>query len=235
MALKKITSLQNSLVKHWLKLRTDKNYRYENRTVLITGKKMVDEAQGIKTIISTDTVTEEILKKITGLEQPESIAAEVEMPPFIPLNNKSKILVLDGVSDPGNMGTLIRTALALGWEGVFILNNSCDPYNDKAIRAAKGATFRIPLYLGSWDELKKLITTNNLIPLAADIEGESIKTYSPPSKMVLVLGNEANGLSSEAKQICTRVTIPMSDKMESLNVSVAGAILIYALDKKFNI
>ena len=85
------------------------------------------------------------MKKISGMQTPEGLVVEIEMPKPAPLEGLKYLLALDGVSDPGNVGALLRTALALGWQGIFILDESCDPFNDKALRSARGATFRLPL------------------------------------------------------------------------------------------
>ena len=238
-----ISSLQHPLVKHLVKLRTNKNYRNSEKRVLIVGENLVNEIYPINLFTVQNSfsninaekhyiVTDAIMKKITGLEQPEGIAAEVIMPPTASFETVKRLVVLDGVSDPGNMGTLIRSALALGWEGVYIISNSCDPYNDKALRAAKGATFRLPLSFGDWDNLKHIISKNKLTPLAADMDGISIKNLEQQKGIALVLGNEAHGISLEAKKICKTIAVPMSGKMESLNVAVAGGILMYCLENQ---
>lgn len=244
--MKRLSSLQNPLVKHLVKLRKNRDYRRETQSVVIEGKKLVSEVcqdYEAKTVLVTSKdylpkdvkaktiycVDLSILKKISGVEHPEGIIAEVVMPLETTLVGCRYIVALDQVSDPGNLGTLLRTALALGWEGAFILNNSCDPYNDKAIRAAKGATFRLPLQLGTWDDLRKVIENSGIEPIAADLEGENLETCTSEKGVLLVLGSEAQGLSEEAHQICKKVSIPISDKMESLNVAVAGGIMMYVL------
>jgi TrmH family RNA methyltransferase len=236
-----ITSLQHPLVKHCVKLRTNRSYRSAEKKVLIVGENLVKELP-LLTIYAVNNVptglkaeksylvTDAIMKKITGLEHPEGIAAEVKMPKEASFENIQRLLVLDGVSDPGNMGTLIRTALALGWEGVYIIANSCDPFNDKALRAAKGATFRVPLCFGDWADLSRLISKNKMTPLAADMNGIDIKNVNKSQGIALVLGNEARGISEEAEKLSTKVAIPMSGEMESLNVAVAGGILMYCLE-----
>lgn len=244
-----ITSLDHPTVKHLVKIRVNRDYRYEHRTVVIPGIKasteLMRDNQVVRLVVIDETfvpgdakadeilvVSEAVMKKISGLVNPEEMLIEIKMPPSESLEYKDSLVVLDGISDPGNMGTLIRTALALGWEGVYITENSCDPFNDKALRAAKGATFRVPIGMGSWTYLKELIANGNFKAFAADLEGKSPSEVNfKGSRVALVLGNEANGLSPEAKAICEKVTIPMSGKMESLNVSVAGGILMYFLLK----
>jgi len=236
----KITSLQNPIVKHLVTLRKEKSYRHEHKTVLISGKKVIEELKNLafKTLIIEEGntfpykaeqvffVTKEILQKITGLASPEPIAAEIALPKEGSLNGKKRVLALDGISDPGNMGTLLRSALALGWEGVFITNNSVDPFNDKSMRAAKGACFHLPIIQGSWEDLCALIEKNKFHAYVADLNGENFKTIKVSSPFILILGNESHGVTKNA---FTSVSIPMHPSMESLNVASAGAILMACL------
>jgi TrmH family RNA methyltransferase len=234
MVTRKITSAQHPLVKRWVKLRQDKSFRQEEKAVLVSGKKLVRELK-VKTLIAdTDlpeadvVVTPEILKKITGLAAPEGVAAEVALPESANLRGKKFIVVLDGVSDPGNVGTLLRTALALGWEGAFLTDGCADPFNDKAIRAARGASFRLPLGFGSFEALKKLAEGMNVY--IADLKGKPPETARPP--ILLILGSESHGPSSAAQKLGTPITIPMPGPMESLNVATAGGILMFNLRGK---
>lgn len=240
----KLTSAQNPLIKHFVKLRQDRNYRYAQKSIVVEGIKMLQEVSQncpVKTLFvcgetasniiaeQTFVVTEAIMQKVSGTKSPEGVIAEVAMPPWASLDGKNYVVVLDGVNDPGNMGALLRTALALGWEGAFLLEGSCDPYNEKALRAARGATFRLPLATGGWDELNHLIQKNGWLPVAADTEGMPVSELAHSDKILLVLGNEAQGLSKEAHKFCKKTTIPMSGQMESLNVAIAGGILMYIL------
>lgn len=243
-----LTSLQNPLVKHLVKVRKDRKYREACRSVLIEGRKAVDELLPLvrlKNLLADDLtllpkassmencflVSSAILEKIAGARSPEGIVAEVALPEESTLEGFKKVVACDGISDPGNLGTIIRTALALGWEGVFLLDNCCDPFNDKALRAAKGATFRLPYRTGSVAELSTLIANNGWQVLAADIEGEDVAHLKPGPAVLLALGSEAHGLSPEMKRISRSLTIPMPGEMESLNVAVAGAILMYLLNQ----
>ncbi len=246
---REITSLQHPLVKHLVRLRQNRDYREERQSVFIEGGKLIGEVcshKPAKVIIAYDStyippgvmadeiimVSEAVMHKISGLQTPEGVAAEAAIPQQASLEGLRWILVCDGVSDPGNLGTLLRSGLALGWEGAFILNDSCDPYNDKAVRAAKGATFRLPIAMGTWSELQRIIALNKLQPLAADIKGTSINDIQIDGGALLVLSNEAHGLSDEAQRLCQKVRIPMPGDMESLNVAVAGGILMHMLKQK---
>ncbi len=234
---RKITSLQHPLVKRLVKIRLDKEARLAEQSVLIVGIKLVEEIARdlpLKTLITDKPyphlqakevfeATLEILKKITGLTTPEGVAAEVDLPKNADLHTARYVLALDNVSDPGNVGTLLRTALALGWEGAFLLPGTADPFNEKALRAAKGATFRLPLAQGTMEEFKKVCAGKKIF--VADLVGSAPQPTSAP--IVLILGSETHGPSQELKKIGTPISIPMPGAMESLNVAIAGAILMY--------
>jgi TrmH family RNA methyltransferase len=173
--------------------------------------------------------TPQIIHKIAGVVSAEGILAEVAMPTSGSLQGYRRVLALDGVSDPGNMGTLLRTALAFGWEGVFLVENCCDPFNDKALRAAMGATFRLPLRTGTFADLQQLVKENGWHCLVADLEGEDPARVDCNQSLLLILGSEAHGPSAAARQLGQAVTLPMKGAMESLNVSIAGVILMFLL------
>lgn len=240
MVSREITSLQHPIVKRMVKLREDRSFREQEKSALIVGKKLVEElSSSIKTLITTQTFShwkapehfignDAILKKITGVKCPEGVAAEVALPSPGNLKGKKFLLALDAVADPGNLGTLLRTALALGFEGAFLTESSVDPFNEKAIRAARGASFHLPLRCGKWDELADL--SSGMQIYVADAKGKPLKEIDFRPPLVLVLGNEARGLSMDAKNQGMPVAIPMQ-KMESLNVAIAGAILMFQMRK----
>lgn len=246
--MKLLTSLQHPLVKRLVKLREDRKFRYTEKKVVIEGKKMVSEATGrIKKILVKEEsflpeiytqkkhsveiylVSEAIIHKISGVESPEGIVAEIEMTEVLLPKECRRLLILDQINDPGNLGTLFRSALALGWEGIFLLPGCCDPYNDKALRAAKGATFHLPSQWGTLEECIKKIEKWKMVPLVAALQGKDIKEFSKEENIALVLGSEAKGASREILAFAKPVTIPMREDVESLNVATAGAILMYAL------
>ena len=241
-----LLSLQHPMVKHLVKLRREASYRYEHGSLLLEGIKPIREiAPFIRKIFYTaaevDRITffegekweisEPILHKISGMPSPEGIIAEVELPSFTSLNKFERVLALDGISDPGNMGTLLRTALALGWDAIFFLPGCSDPFNEKTLRAARGAHFKLALSKGSPQELKQWVDAHQVQPLVAEIKGSHPEELIQASHRLLVLGNEAHGPSQSVRQFCQSVTIPMSSQMESLNVAVAGGILLYLLSK----
>lgn len=247
MTAKSITSLQHPLVKHLVKLRQQRSYRKDCQHLIIEGKKILHDIHPlikIKHLLFTDAsllpatisceekyqVTDAIIEKITGSVTPEGIVAEVAMPEYPPLTDFQSMVVLDRIQDPGNLGTIIRTALAFGWEAIYCIEGTCDIWNDKVIRATRGAAFQIPFYHGSWSQLLKVVKNNHAHVFAADLGGQTIETLSlPEGPIALVLGNEGQGVSEEASTNCQKLTIPISNQMESLNVAVAGGILMYHL------
>ncbi len=242
----KINSLQHPLVKHLVKLRENRDYRQHSQTVVISGLKLIQELalrfpfrallleEGFDpqfrfTADNVYKVPLQIIKKVSGLENPEPAAAEIEMPKTQDLPAANYLLILDGISDPGNLGTLLRTACGLGWDGAFLTPRSADPFNDKALRAAKGATFNIPWKVGPFEALFDLLKKNKMKLFAADAQGKDLvhHHFSPP--LALALGNESQGLTSQIKETAELIGVPMEEKMESLNVASAGAIMMYNL------
>lgn len=237
---KKITSESNPLIRHVLRLQKESAYRKEAKECVVSGIKRVAEIQHPRLLLVVDealvpkkfqgevyVVTEALLKLATGLKTPEGIAAVVPLKSH-PLPKKiSRLLALDGVQDPGNVGTLIRSSYAFGWDALFVLPGTADPWGDKALRAASGATFKLPIIEGDFEALKKMIKQHALTPYAADMKGASFETVTQ-EPLLLILGSEGQGVSTEAS-FAKKVSVPMENAMESLNVGVAGGILLYGL------
>lgn len=240
----RLTSLQHPLVKHLVKLREERRYRLKEGSCLVHGdaviRELADERplkrlfveEGCSVdprwqIESLYEVTPSILKKVSGVAEPQRMVAELTLPAFQSMEGKRHWLVLDRLQDPGNMGTLLRTALALGWEGAFVVEGSVDPFNAKALQAGKGAVFRLPLAWGNWEGLTEALSKSRIPVVYGDIQGEPLGDAL--EACVLILGQEGQGISAEAKQCGHGVTIPMNGEMESLNVAVAGGIMMYVL------
>jgi TrmH family RNA methyltransferase len=238
----KITSLQHPLVLYWTTLRKEKAAREEAGSLLIAGKTLIQDLSQkipIQSLISLEPtpeisakkkflVTEDILKKITGLESPGPLAAEVALPKPQVIKNSQRILILDQISDPGNLGTLIRTAHAFGWDRVIATPGTVDFFNDKALRASRGAIFYLPYSWQTKEEIEELIQENSLDLFIADTKGKSLDQLSFEKPCALVLSNEAGGPRVWHSNSC-KMTIPMCEEAESLNVASAGAILLYTM------
>lgn len=236
-----ITSTSNSNVQYWKALSSDAKFRRKEGKLLVEGKNLVKdliEKNLVEVIIATTNwnnpdfiVTPSVYKSFSQLENPEGVAAVVSMPKPKPLETADTILVLDRLQDPGNVGTLIRTASAFSIDLVATILPACDPWNEKALRAGKGAHFSIGINSCSLDELHTWAAKKEAQIYIADLHGDSSETLRKNTgPFALVLGNEASGPSSDLKG--KRVTIPMKQEMESLNVSQAGAILLYLLQCK---
>jgi TrmH family RNA methyltransferase len=236
---KAITSVQHPLVKSLVALRTEKEERLCRNQVLLVGEKLVRE---IATTISLDCllslspipsiraqetvlVSEEVLRKVTGVPNPDGIAAVAPLPPPSDLAETRRLLILDQIADPGNLGTLLRTALALGWDGVAFTPGTVDPFNDKALRSAKGALFFLPYCFATPEDLLHLPHH----PWLADLTGVPLNQAQPHSPFSLILSNEGAGPSPWAEKVGQKITIPMHNSVESLNVAASGAIFLYEL------
>jgi len=240
---KKITSLQHPFIKYLVNLRKDKQLRKQEQLVLVTGDKLIFELlaqhRGVSHLFSLSEsiihpsidqtqITKEILHKISGVHSEETLAALVRIPQTKDIFQKNKIVICDGISDPGNLGTILRSAWALGWDGAFITEKSCDPFNDKALRAAKGATFSLPLQEGSFADVMK--KKNRFTIYLAHMDGNDITDLPDIAHpTALILSNESLGVRQEAYNQFSRIKIPMIAGVESLNVASAGAILLHAL------
>jgi len=237
-----ISSLQHPLVKRLVKLRDNKAFRTQEKSVLVVGVTLVSDVAArlpLKTLISVDPLPfhakesylapPNVLEKIINISSHDLVAAEVELPEPSSLEKLKTIVVLDGLADPGNVGTILRTAVALGWEGAFLTPKTADPYNDKALRAARGAALFLPLRQGSYEELEKLVRVSGLTVYIGDVEGKKLTEISFKKPLALVLGHETLGPSTEVKALGETVSIPMTGHMESLNVATAAAILMYQI------
>lgn len=245
---KVIKSLQHPLVKHLVKLRSQKKYREATGRLLITSSTLIHEVakhrpirmllrQEKSPMYSGFTPDEEvmalpeILKKISGLETSIDWAAEVDLPTAADLSSCKRLLVLDRLADPGNVGTLARTALALGWDGLFLTEGTADLFNDKALRAARAAPLILPYARGTQEQLLELLA-GGFSALIADTSGTPIQKLAHPQKLALILSSEAHGPDPALEAVGRSVTIPMPGQMESLNVAIAGAILTYSLSRE---
>ena len=234
----KISSKDNPLVKYLVRLYENKKERDESNKFIVEGYNLVSEAkkQGLLdkvfSIKEEDDykdaiiVTKDIIKKITNTVTPEGIIAICNKKKDLNLGNK--VLYLDSLQDPGNIGTLLRSAVAFNFDTV-ILDECVDLYNPKVIRASQGAIFYLNILSNSLSELKSL----GYKIIGTEMFGTALNNYkSNDSKLVLILGNEGHGVRSEYLEFSDiNLTIPMNS-IESLNVGVAGSILMYELNKK---
>lgn len=251
--MKIIKSINNPFISELILLK-DKTIRFEKRSFLIEGFHLVEEALKLNlldVVLSSDEkylnsinldekylVTDAIIKKISTTKTPQNIIGVVKMKEDINIDNllskkDLKLVLLDDVSDPGNMGTIIRTSCALGYDAVISSLKSVDYYNEKVVRSTQGALFRIPLIKMDLIELIDKLKTNNVAVIGTSLESsKSIKTVEAKPRFAVVFGNEAHGVSKEVlSRTDYNVIIPMESDVESLNVSVASAITMWELKK----
>jgi RNA methyltransferase, TrmH family len=167
-------------------------------------------------------------------ESPQGILAVATAPNArladLPVHDSLRLLILDAVQDPGNVGTILRTAAAFGASATFSLPGTVDLWNAKVVRSAMGAHFHHSCLTGTWDELDSFRKEHAVAMWAADATGETIRELEPPARVALVVGNEGAGLSSGSRTRADRlVALPIAAATESLNVAVAAGILLYEL------
>ena len=234
--IKEITSKDNNKIKHAASLKESK-YRKEYKEFLCEGKKSLEMAllagsvkeiftlkplENVPQDISQYIVKEDLLRKISSSVSPEGVIAVCNIVERKP-KKLNKVVYLDRVSDPGNVGTIIRTALAFSYDAVILSNGSCNPYNEKVVSATKGAIFSLPILIGELDDYKKEQT---VIVSALNDKAVDARELKPQKSFILVLGNEANGVSKEIIQKADIVTKIEMKNIDSLNVSVAAGILM---------
>ena len=182
----------------------------------------------------TDEVDDADLTELSDTEHPQGVLCVCTEPTLdlarLRDRNPATVLLLDGLQDPGNLGTLIRAARAFGVDAVVVLDGSVDPWNPKAVRAAAGAGFRTPIARATWAEAGPWLEEQHIEILAADPAGEDVRSFRPGESWALAVGNEGAGLRADIASASTkRVAIPMPGSAESLNAGVAGSILLYSL------
>lgn len=233
--IKAITSKNNERVKFAYSLKEKKN-REKTGLFLAETKKSLEMALKNNVVyevftleyldlpeeINQNLVSEDILKKLSSNVNPEGVVFIAKMSE-IEVKEPKKILFLDNISDPGNMGTLLRTALAFSYDLVVCSEECVSIYNEKVINSSKGAIFEIPVRVGKLKEYKYThqILVSNLSKTAVDFNMIEV-----PEKFVLVLGNESHGVSEHNIKIATAEIIIPIKNIDSLNVAVAGGILM---------
>ena len=233
----KITSKDNPVIKNLIRLYQNKKERDASNLFIVEGYNLVEEAfkagviERIYSIKDTEIyenytqISIDLLKRITDTVTPEGIIAVCKKKTNYTKGNK--ILYLDRLQDPGNIGTLLRSALSFNFDTI-ILDECVDLYNPKVLRSSQGSIFNLNFINIKLDELKK----DGYYIIGTSMFGTILNDYKNTNeKIVLILGNEGNGVRKEYLDYSDiNLTIPMN-KMESLNVSIAGSILMYELNK----
>ncbi|HEM6137337.1 TPA: RNA methyltransferase [Streptococcus suis] len=241
-----IRSKSNKLVKQIKKLQQKK---YRTSSYLIEGWHLLEEA--VKSGVSIEhvlvleehvdrvsqlekvtVISPEIMQDLTDSKSPQGVVAQLALPSQ-QLSDQlaGKYLVLEDVQDPGNVGTIIRTADAAGFDGVFLTDKSADIYNMKVLRSMQGSHFHLPIYRLPIEDILSTLKNNQVEVLATTLSSQSVdyRQVLPRASFALVMGNEGQGISdfvsAEADQL---VHITMPGQAESLNVAIAAGILVFS-------
>lgn len=243
-----ITSLDNEKIKRLIKLK-EKKYRDEYNEFIVEGEHLVIEAyrsglleeifieEDEVTLLPLDVtyVTKEILAKVSQLETPTHIIGLCKKKEE---NNDlgNRLLLLDRVQDPGNLGTIIRSSKAFGIDTVVLGDGCVDVYNDKVIRSTQGIGFHMNIVSRNLNDLITELKEKEIPVLGTKVEfGEDIRTLTPrdKEKFALIMGNEGRGVNPEILALCDKyIYIELNSDVESLNVAIAASILLYELSRR---
>lgn len=246
-----ITSRQNPLCTHLRRLAASRSYRRERGEFFCDSPKLLEEAlrwgADIRAVLYTAEaappplpasvraalVTAEVMKSVSPMESPQGVVFSCAMRCDAPPERLtgSRYLVLDGVQDPGNVGTVLRTADAFDCEGLFLLEGCADLYNPKTVRSAMGVLFRRPVWRCGLETLCALLREGRIPLYGAALREDTADVRALDMKRCAVaIGNEGHGLSEAVLRRCDRtVRIPMSERCESLNAAAAAAVLLWEM------
>ena len=241
-----ITSVNNKYIKDLARLK-DKKYRDEQDIFLVETKHLVLEAFKagcIKELIleaneifpldvPTLYVSKEVLKKISSLDTPSNVMAVVYKNKEKPKIGE-KVLILDGIQDPGNLGTIIRSAVAFNIDTIICSHDTVDVYNPKVVRASQGMIFHIPIIFANTENIIHELKEQDYKIIGTKVtNGHDVRASSIYSHFALVIGNEGQGISKNIEELCDEyLYIKMNENCESLNASVAASILLYEINNK---
>lgn len=180
--------------------------------------------------IDVEEVAGDLLQKVSDTEAPQGILAVLEFATLPLPEDPNFILIPDQIRDPGNLGTLLRTAAATGVQAIFLPSETTDAFAPKVVRAGMGAHFRVPIHEMTWDEIREHTSVKHpLMPIyLADMDGTSCWESDLRKSLTLIVGGEAEGASKEGRELATdKIRIPMNGRVESLNAGVAGSVLMF--------
>ncbi len=246
-----ITSRQNALMTHLRKLASSRSYRKKSGEYVCDGTKLLDEAlkwgAPVRTAVFADgveipalpegvravRVSEELMRSVSPMETPQGALftvalPETKLPETLPGRH---YLVLDGVQDPGNVGTILRTADAFECDGVFLVNACADLYNPKTARATMGAVFRREAYSVAPEELFSLLQKSGVPLYGTALREDTVPLANADlSRAAVAIGSEGRGLSQQLLSACEKtLKIPMSPRCESLNAAAAATVVLWEM------
>ena len=239
-----IESVDNKKIKEYRKLK-EKKYRDSEKLFLVEGEHLVLEAyksdclneiilceRDIDLEVEKVYVTEKVMSTISEMPSKVDITGVCEIKKS-ELDLDSPVLILDGVQDPGNLGAIIRSAVAFNIKNIVLSKNTVDLYNTKVLRSAQGMNFHLNIIRESIPSVINKLKENNYTVYGTDVvNGLDIKNVQKAGKYAIIMGNEGNGISEEVKKLVDKnIYIEMNSNCESLNVAVSASIIMYELNK----
>lgn len=238
------TSIDNKKIREIKKLQ-QKKYRDQSNRFIIEGEHLVleaykkgilkeiilEEGNDFKLDVETNYVTSKILKYISELSNPSSIIGICTKIPEKEIGNK--IVILDGVQDPGNLGTIIRSSVAFNIDTIVLSKDCVDLYNTKVLRATQGMIFNINIIEKDLESFISTLKIDNYKIYGTKVNGgKNLKSVEKNNKFAIIMGNEGSGIKPNILDMCSDyIYIDMNESCESLNVGVATSIILYELDK----
>ncbi len=250
--MERITSRSNPLIAHIRKLNASRAYRREAGEFCCEGPKLLEEAlhwgAQVNTILTSErmalsgqlpahirhvTLPDDLLCCAAATESPQGVVFLCKFPPLPPPEKLTgrRYLVLDGLQDPGNVGTIWRTADAFGADGLFLIHHCADPYSPKTVRATMGAVFRLPVWETELDELRRLLSEASVPLCAAALHADAVDVRRQSlTPAAVIIGSEGGGVSPEALSASERILrIPMTERCESLNAAAAACVVLWEM------
>ena len=247
-----VTSRQNPLMIRIKKLGQSRALRREEGVFVCEGPKLTAEAlkwgASVETVLLAEgqnppeslprearqvEVPDSLLRAVSTVETPQGLLAVCRIPALAPPDRLSggRYLVLDGVQDPGNLGTIWRTADAFGADGLLLVNGCADPWSPKTIRATMGACFRLPAWEADLETVRDLLEEADIPLYATALRADTADVRQVDLKRAaVVIGSEGRGISKEALALCRRtIKIPMRERCESLNAAMAAGIVLWEM------
>ncbi|HEX9385434.1 MAG TPA: RNA methyltransferase [Anaerolineales bacterium] len=246
-----ITSPQNSKIKLVRALLGRAKERREANAFVIEGVRLVEEAANMNWLfrfalydetlnergrslierliargVEVDQISSSLIQDLSQTETPQGILAVILLIDLPIPTSPSFIVIADQIRDPGNLGTLLRSAAAAGVQAVIIPPETTDPFSPKVVRAGMGAHFRLATHSTTWDNIRAY--TQGLEVYLADMDGKSCWETNLRQPLALIIGGEAEGASDKARKLATqKISIPMAGNVESLNAGVAGSVIMF--------
>jgi RNA methyltransferase, TrmH family len=189
----------------------------------------MEQVEGLRSRgVDVEEVSASLMKSISETETPQGILAVLELAQLPIPNHPDFILIPDQIRDPGNLGTLLRTAAAAGVQAVLLPPETTDAFAPKVVRSGMGAHFRLPIHSMTWEEIGRFCDSASQRIYLADMDGQSCWETDLRQPVALVIGGEAGGASESARKLAhQKISIPMNGNVESLNAGVAGSVLMF--------